>query len=310
MDTLSYFQNQVVESTWKESCNSDSNSDSNKWPASSPSQSSMGLESYSRTSPSLSFSDSSVFSSFLSQQDLLPELWLQSDPNTTEYPQQRATEGLEYERISNDYVFQSQDHADRLYSKPNNVPFTAWNHKPRGNPPPGLSAKARLHDSSVKYAQTLLPQRLLKPLTQANLDFHKTVKTQLNNNNNDIYPAEDHNTELIDKLLLHKTRNGSVSSTSSSGLSASSANSSTSSVSKTLKSITKSLNTQLYKTELCLSYMKTNVCPYGSKCQFAHGECELKRVERPLNWRSKPCANWARYGSCRYGKRCCFKHGE
>ncbi|RLV88988.1 mRNA decay factor CTH1 [Spathaspora sp. JA1] len=71
-----------------------------------------------------------------------------------------------------------------------------------------------------------------------------------------------------------------------------------------------SVNTQLYKTELCASFMKMGICPYGNKCQFAHGENELKRVERPPKWRSKPCANWAKYGSCRYGNRCCFKHGD
>lgn len=69
-----------------------------------------------------------------------------------------------------------------------------------------------------------------------------------------------------------------------------------------------STNTQLYKTELCASFMKMGVCPYGSKCQFAHGDAELKQVERPPKWRSKPCVNWAKYGACRYGNRCCFKH--
>ncbi|KAL6449844.1 TIS11 mRNA decay factor CTH2 [Candida maltosa Xu316] len=70
------------------------------------------------------------------------------------------------------------------------------------------------------------------------------------------------------------------------------------------------INTQLYKTELCASFMKTGVCPYGNKCQFAHGDHELKHVERPPKWRSKACANWSKYGSCRYGNRCCFKHGD
>lgn len=73
---------------------------------------------------------------------------------------------------------------------------------------------------------------------------------------------------------------------------------------------TVNVNTQLYKTELCASYIKTGICPYGNKCQFAHGECELKSVERSPKWRSKPCANWSKFGSCRYGNRCCFKHGE
>lgn len=72
----------------------------------------------------------------------------------------------------------------------------------------------------------------------------------------------------------------------------------------------KPVNTQLYKTELCDSYMKFSYCPYGNKCQFAHGENELKRVSRPANWRSKPCANWTKFGSCRYGNRCCFKHSD
>lgn len=67
-------------------------------------------------------------------------------------------------------------------------------------------------------------------------------------------------------------------------------------------------NTQLYKTELCASYMRIGSCPYDGKCQFAHGNHELKVVERPPKWRSKPCVNWAKFGACRYGTRCCFKH--
>lgn len=70
------------------------------------------------------------------------------------------------------------------------------------------------------------------------------------------------------------------------------------------------VNTQLYKTELCASFIKLGLCPYGNKCQFAHGENELKSVDRPPKWRSKQCANWAKFGSCRYGNRCCFKHGR
>lgn len=76
------------------------------------------------------------------------------------------------------------------------------------------------------------------------------------------------------------------------------------------QSKSKTVNTQLYKTELCGPFMKTGSCPYGLKCQFAHGEAELKHIERPPKWRSKPCANWSKYGSCRYGNRCCFKHGD
>lgn len=71
-----------------------------------------------------------------------------------------------------------------------------------------------------------------------------------------------------------------------------------------------SVNTELYKTELCSTFTKTGSCPYGNKCQFAHGENELKLVNRGSKYRSKPCANWSKTGACRYGNRCCFRHGN
>ncbi|KAA8902495.1 hypothetical protein TRICI_005856 [Trichomonascus ciferrii] len=68
-------------------------------------------------------------------------------------------------------------------------------------------------------------------------------------------------------------------------------------------------NTDLYKTELCASFMSSGGhCPYGEKCQFAHGEKELKVIDRPPKWRSKPCQNWVKNGSCSYNARCCFRH--
>jgi hypothetical protein len=36
----------------------------------------------------------------------------------------------------------------------------------------------------------------------------------------------------------------------------------------------------LYKTELCRSWEEKGTCRYGAKCQFAHGEDELRRVSR------------------------------
>lgn len=36
----------------------------------------------------------------------------------------------------------------------------------------------------------------------------------------------------------------------------------------------------LYKTELCRSWEEKGTCRYGTKCQFAHGEDELRRVAR------------------------------
>lgn len=72
------------------------------------------------------------------------------------------------------------------------------------------------------------------------------------------------------------------------------------------------VNPELYKTELCATFMKSlgKNCPYGNKCQFAHGRLELVAVKRSNNYRSKPCVNWAKNnGYCPYGNRCCFKHG-
>ena len=36
----------------------------------------------------------------------------------------------------------------------------------------------------------------------------------------------------------------------------------------------------LYKTELCRSWEEKGTCRYGPKCQFAHGEDEIRKVSR------------------------------
>ncbi|KAK6464962.1 hypothetical protein DFJ63DRAFT_310064 [Scheffersomyces coipomensis] len=124
-----------------------------------------------------------------------------------------------------------------------------------------------------------------------------------NINNDDIFNFEKQQLLLQSNGVMFDSnhRNGSTSSTSSLDDSRKFGFSS--------KMNQPSVNTQLYKTELCASFMKMGICPYGNKCQFAHGENELKNVDRPPKWRSKACANWTKFGSCRYGNRCCFKHG-
>ncbi|OUM52010.1 hypothetical protein BVG19_g1160 [[Candida] boidinii] len=66
----------------------------------------------------------------------------------------------------------------------------------------------------------------------------------------------------------------------------------------------------LYKTELCEQFLSRGSCPYGAKCQFAHGAHELKPVQRAAKFKTKDCANWVKTGTCRYGKRCLFRHGN
>jgi hypothetical protein len=36
--------------------------------------------------------------------------------------------------------------------------------------------------------------------------------------------------------------------------------------------------TELYKTELCHTFVTTGVCRYGRRCRFAHGAQELRPV--------------------------------
>lgn len=67
-----------------------------------------------------------------------------------------------------------------------------------------------------------------------------------------------------------------------------------------------------YKTELCNKYIENGHCPYGSRCQFAHGERELRRSKRSddRRYKTQKCRNFWNHGTCRYGKRCQFIHDE
>ncbi|KDR84825.1 hypothetical protein GALMADRAFT_217898 [Galerina marginata CBS 339.88] len=66
----------------------------------------------------------------------------------------------------------------------------------------------------------------------------------------------------------------------------------------------------LYKTELCRSWEEKGSCRYGTKCQFAHGEDELRKVTRHPKYKTEICKTFWVSGSCPYGKRCCFIHTE
>ncbi|KAI0757310.1 hypothetical protein C8Q80DRAFT_1090821 [Daedaleopsis nitida] len=66
----------------------------------------------------------------------------------------------------------------------------------------------------------------------------------------------------------------------------------------------------LYKTELCRSWEEKGSCRYGAKCQFAHGEEELRKVQRHPKYKTEICRTFWVSGSCPYGKRCCFIHTE
>ncbi|KAF6736112.1 Zinc finger protein 36, C3H1 type-like 1 [Oryzias melastigma] len=65
-----------------------------------------------------------------------------------------------------------------------------------------------------------------------------------------------------------------------------------------------------YKTELCRGFQETGSCKYGSKCQFAHGEAELRGLYRHPKYKTEPCRTFYNFGYCPYGPRCHFIHEE
>ena len=74
--------------------------------------------------------------------------------------------------------------------------------------------------------------------------------------------------------------------------------------------------------------LQSQSCPYGDKCQFAHGEQELrtfnghqqnmmyaigmgsKNQNNMLNYKIVKCKNWEKDKSCKYGAHCTYAHGE
>jgi butyrate response factor 1 len=64
----------------------------------------------------------------------------------------------------------------------------------------------------------------------------------------------------------------------------------------------------LFKTELCQSWIETGACRYGPKCQFAHGKDELRPVIRHPKYKTEICKTFSTSGQCPYGKRCRFVH--
>lgn len=65
-----------------------------------------------------------------------------------------------------------------------------------------------------------------------------------------------------------------------------------------------------YKTELCKSWLTTGNCKYCQKCQFAHGEDELRPVLRHPKYKTEICRSYSSTGTCPYGNRCRFIHSD
>jgi hypothetical protein len=75
---------------------------------------------------------------------------------------------------------------------------------------------------------------------------------------------------------------------------------------------TSSKRSNKYKMELCITWSETGSCPYDRRCQYAHGEDELRvpDAEKPSAYKTVRCRNFWEKGHCPYGKRCRFVHDE
>lgn len=59
---------------------------------------------------------------------------------------------------------------------------------------------------------------------------------------------------------------------------------------------------------MCRPFKETGECKYGEKCQFAHGEHELRTVQRHPKYKTEYCRTFYGVGLCPYGSRCHFVH--
>jgi len=109
----------------------------------------------------------------------------------------------------------------------------------------------------------------------------------------------------LDKKIseLERLRN-KIQNNESTSESLSSASSTTSSNGSTNSKV----NTSRYKTELCRPFSENGSCKYGEKCQFAHGQTELRTVTRHPKYKTELCRTYHSVGFCPYGPRCHFVH--
>lgn len=81
---------------------------------------------------------------------------------------------------------------------------------------------------------------------------------------------------------------------------------------------------------ICKHFETAKGCSFGDKCQFAHGQADLrgsngmmapmgmnpssvieqKKGPNPQNYKIVKCKYWEKEGTCRYGSLCTFAHGD
>jgi hypothetical protein len=59
---------------------------------------------------------------------------------------------------------------------------------------------------------------------------------------------------------------------------------------------------------MCRPFQEHGTCKYGDKCQFAHGNNEVRNVNRHPKYKTDLCRTYHSVGFCPYGPRCHFIH--
>merc|ERR1719373_1470343 len=75
-----------------------------------------------------------------------------------------------------------------------------------------------------------------------------------------------------------------------------------------LLQMNQSLLSDKFKTEMCVKFQQLGACPYGTRCNFAHGEDELRSLSRHPLYKTRPCIPFIQTKKCPYGRRCNFIH--
>ncbi|GBB99881.1 hypothetical protein RclHR1_03670001 [Rhizophagus clarus] len=132
------------------------------------------------------------------------------------------------------------------------------------------------------------------------------VQVVVNSNNNNNYGIINANQQqqIVSSSLHSKTRRSSNTTVMSD------TNSEQSEKSPTIEAEKEQKKATLYKTEMCRNWEERGSCRYGTKCQFAHSETELRKVQHHPKYKTEICKTFWQNGTCPYGKRCCFIHND
>ncbi|CAG8489262.1 11240_t:CDS:2 [Ambispora gerdemannii] len=134
-----------------------------------------------------------------------------------------------------------------------------------------------------------------------------SIRDHLSSNNNTSFTLSKLPPPINDELDMtrfQKVRRDSNTTSSSDPISDNSDKSNNIEIEKEQKKAT------LYKTEMCRNWEEKGTCRYGTKCQFAHAETELRKVVHHPKYKTEICKTFWQSGTCPYGKRCCFIHND